>query len=257
MLLDLLRSDGNLPSAGVLSADVNLAAAALRAIDLLADSRLKLVLQADDPTILASSYGAMQLTLNDMARWAYLHKVSFHVDKAKTVLLTQPSGVTLFLPILGKGVAPIVAQPVHKYLGILWPGDLVFTPALLRCIQVATGITATLSGLVHSSTLPLSMGVAAFRSKVEGYLRYGSWLLATAPNAEEALNRAYATWARMLLDSPAWRNGFVAIGELGWRLTGMHAMVKDVALRRARLWLLPPDDFYSVAFRSGQDHPLE
>ena len=66
------------------------------------------------------------------------------------------------------------------------------------------------------------------------------------------MERAYATLARMLLDCPAWRNSYVAMGGLGWRMPGIRSLVLDVALRRARLWHLPPHDAYRKIFCLNQ-----
>jgi hypothetical protein len=48
-------------------------------------------------------------------------------------------------------------------------------------------MVATLAGLVASSSLPLAFAVELFESKVEGAMRYGRWLLATAEGAEDIL----------------------------------------------------------------------
>ena len=248
-----LASQGQLPTVEQLQGDANLAASALRALDLCAACRIALVLQADDPAILASSHGALQDTLTDIAGWAFLHKVAFHVGSNKSVLLTRRdvNPPELVFPTVGLPASPICAKLSHKYLGILWPGDLVFTPALLQCICVASCLVATIAGLVQSASLPLCFASALFEAKVEGYLRYSRWLLAIAPGAAQVFNDAYDSWARQLLGSQPWRSAAVARGELGWVVSGMLQAVVDVAMRRARLWSLPVGDFYRTVFTLG------
>ena len=58
-------------------------------------------------------------------------------------------------------------------------------------------------------------------------------------------------WAKALIGSPAWRSGVIASGELGWKISGFHRGVLDVAKRRARLFMLPQDDLYARAFRDA------
>jgi len=54
-----------------------------------------------------------------------------------------------------------------------------------------------------------------------------------------------------LLGSPSWRSGWVAMAELGWRLSGFGRALLDVATRRATLWLLAPGDLYGDVFRAS------
>ena len=62
----------------------------------------------------------------------------------------------------------------------------------------------------------------------------------------------FERWAKDLLGADAWRNAAVATCEVGWSLTGAARGVREVALRRARLWLLPLDDPYrGIPMRFG------
>ena len=90
-----------------------------------------------------------------------------------------------------------------------------------------------------------------FEGKVEGYLRFGRWLLAVGWDVERVLNEAYHRWARALLGSPKWRSGFIASAELGWTLSGFARALVDVASRRAFLWQLPVGDLYGDVFRAA------
>ncbi len=47
----------------------------------------------------------------------------------------------------------------------------------------------------------------------------------------------------------------MAMGDLGWELSGSARAVLDAAGRRAALWLLPEDDFCKGAFVRGHAGP--
>ena len=87
------------------------------------------------------------------------------------------------------------------------------------------------------------MAVELFESKVDAVLTIGKWLWTTA-EALQLLDDAYARWAQQLLGGDPWRNKAVAMGELGWTLPGPARTVLAVALRRARTFQRPEDDFY-------------
>ena len=59
--------------------------------------------------------------------------------------------------------------------------------------------------------------------------------------------------ARKLLGADPWRNGAVACSELGWHVSGFARGVRSVALRRARCWFLPADDWYKSFFLHATD----
>ena len=64
--------------------------------------------------------------------------------------------------------------------------------------------------------------------------------------------QAYDRWSTQLLGIPPWKNSAAASLQCGWSLTGDRRAVMDVAMRRARLWLLPSSDFYRALFLQGQ-----
>ena len=55
--------------------------------------------------------------------------------------------------------------------------------------------------------------------------------------AEARINDVYNRWARDLLDNTRMSAGVNAAKELGWQSGGFARALKDVACRRARLWL--------------------
>ena len=77
LVLQGLRGGLALPSCSDLAVWPDLEASALRALDLNASLRVPIILQADDPFIMASSKGALQQMLDFIAEWAYKHKVLF------------------------------------------------------------------------------------------------------------------------------------------------------------------------------------
>ena len=79
-------------------------------------------------------------------------------------------------------------------------------------------------------------------------MRFGRWLLATAPGALDRYDTAYNSWACALLHSPPWRSAAIAHMELGCGLCGRHRARLDIAGRRARLWTLPQGDIYGEIF---------
>ena len=103
--------------------------------------------------------------------------------------------------------------------------------------------------------MPLCYVLCLFESVVEGTLRFGRWLYAVQPGAEEILDSLYQTWARSLLGAASWRNWAVAFSELGWVMTGSGRAVVDVAMKRCTLFLLDPHDIYRRAFVLG--HSVE
>ena len=99
------------------------------------------------------------------------------------------------------------------------------------------------------------MAADMFQSKIEGGMRPCRWLFEVAWQAEGTLNLTYLSWAKALIGSSAWRRGAVAMGELGWRLGGYNRAVMDMAIRRATLWCLPPDDIYGRVYRMAHSLP--
>lgn len=199
--------------------------------------------------------------LDFIAGWAYKHKVAFHKGQKKNVVLCSnchdlgppidgQSG--LFFPTVGCSPTQLTWTRQQKWLGILWDACLVFTAALTQKIACGGAMVADLAGLVLSRTIPLALGLELFESKVEGFMRFGRWLLVLCPNAESLLNAAYESWARALAGSPHWRSGVIAAGELGWLINGFGRGVLDVAKRRAKYWNLEDSDFHKILFVSSQ-----
>jgi len=263
-IVGALRNGQPLPHANLLSLHPNLEASALRALDLTAPSRVPVVLHADDPFFVASSWGAMQLMLDFVGQWAYQQKVAFHVGRAKTALLNCTlnqaedvhSRFPLYFPIVNLERIQLSVSDEHKWLGIFWNNQLDFQSALKRRIGYVTGMVANLAGMVASHTVPLMIAVQLFESKVEGTMRFGRWLILLCENAELLLNAAYERWARSLLGSPPWRSGIIASGELGWTMSGFLRGVDDVARRRAWLFMLPDDGLYRSTFVQAQSCSL-
>ena len=121
----------------------------------------------------------------------------------------------LFFTAVGLAPALVTRTCQHLWLGLLWRSDLDLAPALAAKIRGARGIVATIAGLVASASLQLAFAVELFESKVDGAMRYGRWLLATADGAEDAMESAFADWARALLGSPPWRSAAFAQGSSG------------------------------------------
>ncbi|CAE8601069.1 unnamed protein product [Polarella glacialis] len=105
--------------------------------------------------------------------------------------------------------------------------------------------------MVQAGQLPLAVALDLFEAKVEGSVRFARWLLVIAPNAQRAYNEAYENWARAFLGSPAWRGAAIARGEVGWKLDGFHRAILDMAVRRAKLWTLPPGDLHGLIFQAA------
>ena len=233
-------------------------ASCLRAMDRIAESRINLVLHADDPVVVCSSQGAAMAVLHDIARWAHAHKAAFHVGPEKTVALLPAGDMDpgLVFPLIGAAPCPIQAKTRHKWLGIVWPANLDFASALESSLQRGNQLVSDIVSLLDSGGLPLCFALALFDAKVEGSVRFGRWLLATAPGALDRYDTAYNRWACALLHSPPWRSAAIAHMELGWGLCGRHRALLDVAGRRARLWMLPKGDMYGEVFIKSHAVPL-
>jgi hypothetical protein len=243
-----------LPVRASIEQDANLPASCLRALDLTAGLRIALVLHADDPVLLSSSSGAAQAALASIGQWAYKHKVAFHVGPGKSVVLAPSSAhqPVLYQIVVGKGLFRLAVKDSQKWLGLQWPADLNFLPCICKHIAIADSIVALIAGLMQTAGLPFAFGLKLFESKVDGFLRFGRWLLAISAGALEAYETAFARWGKVLLGAPAWRSDAVASLECGFSISGGRRAALDVAVRRARLWLLPPPDLYGALFVSNQ-----
>ena len=187
--------------------------------------------------------------------WATHHNAKFHVGKDKTVSMRFSAGgtgeVTLDVRFFfdnREGDGPQELVEVHRWLGPLWPRDLVFVPDMKQRLAIAGTIFTTLANLVDANVVPLPMAVVLFESKVDSILTLSQWIWVGQEEVEETLNRQYDTWSRLLLGALPWRNAAVATSEIGWALGGHDRAIKDAALRRARLWLRPIGDLYRDMF---------
>ena len=251
-----IRGECRLPPKTALEAWPNFEASAARALDLAADTRLAAILHADDIAFCASSRGALIVAGNIFNDWASVHKCRLHVGSAKTVVMVcgpeeSRTAAESSQPVTLKQAgdeAPTALHMVrqHRYLGVMWPADLNFLAALHACLQTAESAFKPLLSLVTERALPLPMAMVVFEAKVDATL-FCRWLW-ILPEAPAIINGAYERWARLLLGGDAWRNAAVATSEVGWRISGQARIVQVVALRRARLFALPEEDFYRRAF---------
>ena len=261
-----LYTKQRLPSQDLLRHWPDLEASALRALDLLAPTRLVASFHADDPVILASSKGALQNSLDVLAEWAFRSRAHFHVGNAKTVVVPMGSAASLDHACLGPLTLKVYNDAGqqeydlsytsrHRWLGLLWDAQLNFHPALRQRLVQADAIFAELENLAATQALALPAAVRIFEGKVMGYLYYGMWLYALAEEAQDILDRYFDSWARRLLGADPWRNNAVARSELGWALGGFLRGVKAVALRRAQLWQQPDMDLYKSHFLRSHQQP--
>ena len=65
-----------------------------------------------------------------------------------------------------------------------------------------------------------------------------------APGALEALSAQSDRWVRAALKADAWTPTGALHCELGFTLSASAPAIKELALRRAKLWLLPGDDLH-------------
>jgi hypothetical protein len=98
------------------------------------------------------------------------------------------------------------------------------------------------------------MVVEIFESTVDGSMRFGLWLYATAANEPEVLSDSCNSWANMLSGVEFWRNRAIVQSMLGWYLGGFGRADVDVASSSAVLWNLPPDDWYCTVFFKGHSN---
>ena len=256
VLVDRLKSalrapdpDGLLPSSALLSANPNLEASALQALNDLAPLRIAAILHADDPVLLGCCKEALQQSLDILARWAFKHKASFHVGEKKTVAMVTPSplfdscsppGPALALKGMGgQADRALGFKASHKWLGMQWSANLSLSVALHVRVAIAQKAFALLAGLAQRNTLPLHLVASIFWSKVFSSLCLGSWLFSIAPEAQRVLDAILQSWAKQLLGASQWQNAAVAMSELGWDTSGFFLVASGVALRRAKLWSLP------------------
>jgi hypothetical protein len=259
-----LRAGSALPSPGDLAASACLEASALEALDATARFRFAAILHADDPVVLASSLGAAGKAQQIVADWSYRVKAYPHQSPKKSVVMVcghaeLEESVALMpplvLPLYGKIPVALSHVQVHKWLGLDWSSVLDLSVAMERVLRCAMGKFVSIAGLCTSGILPICYILQIFESCVEGVMRFGRWLYATAEGAEERLDSTYQSWALVLMSAEPWHNWAVAFAELGWSMTGMGRAIVDVAMRRCSLHCLPPGDLYGDVFLAGHALP--
>ena len=263
-LTDCIRANTALPDVDTLLLSPNLEASALRAMDLCDTLRTHTLIHADDPVFLSSSLGEMQRMMHIVANWSHAYKASFHVGSDKTVAmcvgglasqLCRSGILCLTFPCLSAGPTPLAWVEQKRWLGRMLVQDGQLLTDLNIRTQLACNNFAHLLGLVHARIMPLPAALRVFEAKVDGTLAPGRWLYAITPQAESRLNSLSDAWARALIGADAWRNAAVAHFVIGWRRSGYGRAIEAIARRRARLWLLPPSDFYKGFFVRAHSLP--
>ena len=255
-LVNCLKAGAQLPPAEWLQESTDAEASAARALDLMDSDRISVAFQADDPIFLASSVGEAQRTLKIISEWAFKWKAQFHITENKNVAMmhlgedrTLENIPRLQMPNVGRdGDIAISWAKQHKWLGLTWRMEGGWLPTAKARLAAAETHLSMLSGLVQSCSVPISLAVVLFDSKIDGSVAYGRWLWGVYPECAEALDRSYENWARFLLGSCPWRNPGVAVGELGWKLSGAARAVRDAAGKRAYFWNLPDTDVFKICF---------
>lgn len=193
-----IRSCGSLPSQQELQeldASDDIEATALLPLDKAAPLKLAPVLHADDPVLLASSFGGAQKMQNVVGSWAFREKTSPHCTGSKSVAMAGCSHALVSneasLPPLimkvpgkpGKPTAALTYVDIQKWLGKMWPRDLDFTVDMKTTLRKAQSNFVSIAGIATSNVLPLCITMELFESKVEGIMRFGRWLYATCDGA--------------------------------------------------------------------------
>ena len=258
-----IKAGQSLPAAEALVGSEVLEASALKAMDLAAPRRLAAIVHCDDPVLLASSRGEMNMILSLLAEWCFDHKAEFHLGDAKTIVMVTsgsqhgvdvlPTGKKVTLPdrppwTPGTGQA-LCPRSTHRYFGLKWPASFCFKATLEERLSIACNAFATLPSLLASRAIPLTVALDLFDSKVDNLLAFGRWIFCMVPDAKLRINGQVALWAKALLGGAPFRNTAVAMNELGWHLSGFDRAVLAVAARRAKLWTLPAGNLYGDTFK--------
>lgn len=139
----------------------------------------------------------------------------------------------------------------HYWLGLLWCPQEGLIAAAKQRIAIATAQISTLAGMISNNIIPLAIGNLLVQAKAGNSLAFGRWLWGAHPEAQDMLDEAYCGWAKSMLGAPAWRSSAVARGEMGWCISGAGLATLEAAKKRAKLWLLPPADFFRLSFVTG------
>ena len=252
-----IRSNAQLPSVQSLQESPDLEASALKALDITSTTTLPNILHADDPVLLASSYGEACRILVVMQNWAFRMKTSPHVGPGKAIVMAggpeQCSTNAAKLPplvvrLVGRPPAALGFAINHKGLSLMWNASLELSKAMHAVAGCAGAKLAVLVGLAVANVVPLCFVGKLFEAIAEGTMRFGRWLYVTADNAEEFLNTLYQKWARALLGALPWRSWPLLFSELGWTYSGAGRAIVDIAMRRCNLYRLDAGDLYRSVF---------
>ena len=195
-----------------------------------------------------------------VSRWAYKMKAYPHVSSQKSVLMAcGPRGIEEQVARMSPVIQALVGQlpevlsytRLHKWLGLRWSSSLALLEALHCMIQCASNKFIGIASLCVAGVLPLCYVGALFEAVVDGTMRFGRWLLITAPGAEQLLDDTYNAWARTLLGACPWRSCARVVSELGWCVSGAGRGVIDLAMKRASLYALGQHDLYRVVFENA------
>jgi len=144
---------------------------------------------------------------------------------------------------------------MHRYLGVLWPGDFDFVHFLKQRLHFASVELAQLAGFSAAGPLPWLIVCELFETKINSILDFGRWLFILIPDARSLLGEFYDRSARLLLGADFWRNAGTCASELGWQLSGFQRVVKCVAMRRAKLWCMADTNWHATFFRMAAGTP--
>ena len=163
--------------------------------------------------------------------------------------VTVASLPPLVLNLAGKLPSAMAYVANYKWLGLMWSFALDFSVAMEGVIAAAAAKFSSLAGLASSNVLPLCFVVQMFEAIVEGTMRFGRWLYATAPAAATRLDDdLYRAWGRELLAADAWNNWATVFSEVGWHASGSGRAVQDIASKRAYFFRLDSNDLYRNLF---------
>ena len=161
-----LNHGGPLPNCDLLAKDCNLEAACARALDLVSDMRIPVLLHADDPVLLASSRGEANRVLSIVSTWASKYKATLHLGHNKTAAMVLPvrsraAGAPL-LPLRYLPVGHCLPHSIswtssHKWLGMLWNDKADFALHARQSCGMCNSTVQALCGLLRSGRIPLAV----------------------------------------------------------------------------------------------------
>ena len=187
----------------------------------------------------------VRTTSSELDRFAELDRLQWEALQASA----QPAQDITMRDHSGQGGRiGLSVSRLHKWLGVSWPTDLLFWADLQARLQMGRQAFSTFAKFVAADAIPLPIAAQIFEAKVDSVLALSRWIWIGLPDVEERVNAVYEDWARCLLSAESWRNAAVAASEVGWSYSGYARVVKDAALRRARVIMKPDGDIYKLAF---------